>query len=182
MGTFCSIVPDPANQANARIDRETELWRWINMRGGLRYVCPGKQYAEPPWVKMPADGRRYSKIGSITLPANDGLDHVVQTFFVPLGYDGVIISTVFNYTGIGFAEGSGDLSFRIQINQRYARDYGNIQTSIGSLVTPYNINSGQVFLLSGQRVQLVVNRSVASGGNLNGGRIIAAAFGWFYPR
>ena len=174
----------PPNQFNRVLDLDSKLWLRINTCGGLQAVCPGVQtrYREPPWVRQPPQGKRFSKIGSIPLPAADGLDHLVESFLVPVGYDGVIVSTVNEYTGMGFAEGSGDLTWRIQLNYRYVKDYGNITTTIGSLQTPYNINSGAIRLKSRQLVQFFVNRSVASLGNLNGGRIICGLFGWFYPR
>jgi hypothetical protein len=47
-------------------------------------------------------------------------------------------------------------------------------------VTPYNINSGQIILLSNQLVQYFVN--IAPTANLNGGRILVGLFGWYWPR
>lgn len=164
------------------LNHEMATWRWIQAHGGLTNICPGSHYPDPPWTRMPAQGKRFSKIGSIALPNADGLDHLVEAFRVPTGYDGCIVSTVNEYTGTGFAEGSGDLTWRIQMNQRYPRDYGKILTTIGSLTTPYNINSGQIRIMSDQLIQYWVNRSVASLGNLNGGRIVVGLFGWWYPR
>ena len=172
----------PSNEFDNCLREEYGFWVEINACGGLKFICPGMRYKDPPWVKMPMQGKRYSKIVSIALPANDGLDHLVGSFIVPTGFDGVGVSVIFNYTGAGFQEGSGDLTWRLKLNQHYVKDYGNVQTQIGSLITPYNVNSGQILLQANQLVQFYVNASVASGGNLNGGRIIAALFGWYYPR
>lgn len=172
----------PPNWFNRCLDSEEDLWRRINACGGLRAICPGHNYPDPPWVKMPTQGKRFGHPSSIPLPAADGLDHVVQSFFVPLGYDGIIAAPVNLYTGLGFAEGSGDLTWRIKLNQYYARDYGAITTSLGSLAQPYYNAHAQIFLQSGMLVQYIVNRSVPSLGNLNGGRIIAGAWGWYWPR
>lgn len=169
------------NNFNACLDREACAWSKINAGGGLQFVCPGLKYEQPPWVKLPPQGRRFSQINSIALPNNDGLDHLVTSFIVPYGYDGVIVTTVNNYTGQNFVEGSGDLTWRIQLNMRYVKDYGNIKTSIGSLTIPTNIGNS-IRILSGQLVQFFVNRSVASGGTLIGGRIICALMGWYWPR
>jgi hypothetical protein len=172
----------PPNMFDACLCDETRLWQEIQRCGGLQALCPGHKYKEPPWVKMPPQGKRFLKPNSIALPDPDGIDHVVTTIRVPMGYDGVIVSTINLYTGQNFAEGSGDLTWRIKINQHYAKDYGAILTTIGSMQTPYNINSGGIILQSNQLVQFIVNRSTASAGNLNGGRIICTFAGWFWPR
>lgn len=172
----------PPNEFNQCLQEEAEVWRRINNCGGLQALCPGHTYPVPPWVRMPPQGKRFSKISSIALPDPDATDQLVTSFYVPQGYDGCIVSVVNMYTGNGFNEGSGDLTWRIRLNQRYVKDYGAIETTIGSLTTPYNINSGQIIIQSRQLVQYFVNRSVGSAGNLDGGRIICAAFGWFWPR
>ena len=170
----------PPNAFNQCLQEESAIWSRINECGGLMSICPGKKYDAPPWVRMPPQGKRYSKINSIPLPANDGADHLVTQFLVPLGYDGCIVSVVQNYTGQGFNEGDGTLTWRLRLNERYVKDLGNTKVSIGSMVTPYNINSGQIILQSNQLVQYFVNYAVAGG--LNGGRVICALFGWTWPR
>lgn len=173
----------PATPFNSCLDAEQRMWQKINDCGGLLALCPGRKWTEPPWVRMPTQGKRYSKIGSIALPANDAADHLITSFLVPYGYDGCIVSVVFNTDGtVGFQQGSGDLTWRLKINQRWVKDYGAVTTYIGSLVTPYSVNSGQVILQSGQLVQMFVNRSVASGGTISGGRVVAASMGWYWPR
>lgn len=191
-----SFLPGPrfiqcqrqANQFNGMLDSEAQLWDYINRCGGLSALCPGKKYIDPPWVKMPPQGKRYAKIGHLAYsPAiADGNDHLVPftggSFFIPQAHDGCIVSTVFQYTGQGFNEASGDITWRIQINQRYAKDYGKVITQIGSLTTPYNINSGQILVQSGNLIQIFVNIPATAIGNLNGGQIIGALFGWTWPR
>lgn len=171
----------PPNEWNVCLDDEAELWRRINRCGGLQALCPGHKYPDPPWVKMPGQGKRYGHPSSIPLPANDGLDHVVQSFLVPLGYDGIIAAPVNLYTGQGFEEGSGVLTWRIKINMRYAKDYGAITTTLGSLTQPYYNANAQIFLQSGQLVQYLVNRALGDL-TLNGGRVVAGLWGWFWPR
>ncbi len=173
----------PPTPFNSSLDSEVRLWQRINEVGGLLAICPGRRWTEPPWVRMPTQGKRYSKIGSIPLPAADGIDHLITSWRVPYGYDGCIVSVVFNTDGVvGFNQGSGDLTWRLQLNQRWVKDYGAVTTYIGSTITPYNVNSGQIILQSGQLVQIFVNRSVASGGTISGGRVIGATFGWTWPR
>lgn len=176
----------PPNAFNRAIDEECELWSRINQCGGLMAICPGAKYSAPPWVRMPAQGKRFSKINSVSYttdvqPVPD-TDVLVTSFRVPNGYDGCIVGTVNMYTGTGFADGSGDLTWRIQINRRFVKDYGAITTTIGSLAIPYTVNAGQILLQSGQLVQYFVDVDAAGTGNLNGGRVICAMFGWYWPR
>lgn len=175
----------PPNVWNECIRDELAMWRWINMCGGLKLVCPGSatRYLEPPWIRMPPQGKRYSKISSIPLPGVENTDFLVTSRLVPLGYDSTIVSVVVGYTGMNFKEGSGDIHWRLQINrQRYQKDYGDVTTSIGSLVTPYNVNSGQILTQSGNLVEWHVMLGTGALGNLVGGRIICAMFGWDWPR
>jgi hypothetical protein len=162
---------------------QQKVWERLNAQGGLKQFCAGMKYRDPPWIKMPAQGKRFQNVGSISLPAADGADHVVLSFLVPHGFDGVGTSLVQNYTGAGFVEGSGDLTWRIQLNMRYPKDLGMMTTQVGSLniVTP-TVNAGNLLLQSDQLVQYIVNRSVASSGTLIGGRIVCAILGWNYPR
>ena len=141
----------PPNGFNTCLNRERAVWKYIQDCGGISNICPGHQYPDPPWVKMPGQGKRFGHPSSIPLPAADGLDHAVQTFLVPYGYDGCIVAPVNVYTGQGFDEGSGVLTWRIRLNQRWVKDYGQITTSLGSLTQPYYNANSQILLLSGQR-------------------------------
>jgi hypothetical protein len=172
----------PYNEFDNALLDEYCVWATINAGGGIKQICPGLRYKDPPWIKMPLQGKRFSEIKSIPLPNPTGVDTLVGSFMVPAGFDGVGVAVIFNYTGQGFQEGSGDITWRLQLNQHFVKDYGNVQTQLGSLQTPYNQNSGQILLLANQEVQFWVNISTASLGNLNGGRIIASLWGWYYPR
>jgi hypothetical protein len=172
----------PPNGYNGCLIHELMLMRAINRKGGLYSICPGHRWADPPWVKMPPQGKRYFKINSIPLPGVEQTDFLVTSRRVPEGYDSCIVSTVNIYTGIGFLEGSGDIRWRIKRNEVYLKNMGNLTTSIGSLTTPYNINSGQYIAQTGNIVQYFVSLGPGALGNLNGGRIICALFGWDWPR
>jgi hypothetical protein len=173
----------PPNVFDQLLSQEDAVWDQILTYGGLTRLCPseGTIYQDPPWTKMPALGRRFSKINSIPLPDNGSGEQLVTSMLVPLGWDGVIISTVNMFTGQNFLEGSGDITFRLKINDnRYVKDMGNLQTTLGTLTQPWPVNSGSIRLLSGQLVRWFVN--VSLGSMAVNGRIIAAMFGWFWPR
>lgn len=173
----------PPNMFNRLLDCEAEVWNWVIAQGGISKLCPGMGtiYQDPPWTKMPSQGRRFSKINSIALPAPGafGTDLLVTSMIVPQGWDGVIISTVNQFTGQNFLEGSGDISWRLQINQRYVKDMGNVQVTLGTTTQPWPVNNGSIRIQSRQLIQFFTN--VANANPVNG-RIICAMFGWFYPR
>lgn len=171
----------PPNQFNDCLDRECQKLSFINDCGGLIAICPGRKWEVPPWVRMPQQGKRFMKPFSLSLPAADGADHLIGSFFVPVGMDGCITSPVLQTDGVqNFQDGSGDLTWRIQINQRWVKDYGAVTIRVANFQTPLNINSGQILLQSNQLVQFWVNRSTTS--NISGGRVLAGAFGWWWPR
>ena len=171
----------PPNAYNRCLQGEYLLWKQINDCGGFQAICPGHRFPDPPWIKMPAQGKRFLQTSSIPLPNNDGLDHLVLSFNVPHGYDGVIVATVNNYNGQGYFDGSGDFAWRIKLNLHFVKDYGNMQTQLGSLQTPYSVNSGQIILLSDQLVQFYVNRAVGATNEI-GGYVLCALAGWWWPR
>jgi len=174
---------EPPTFFNGCLDRELELWDRINRCGGLMAICPGSKYFDPPWIKMPPQGKRFSPIGSIALPTSGyGTDQVVTQFRVPLGYDGVINYIVQTYTGQGFQEGSGDLTWRIQLNQRWVKNYGNTTTQIGTLTQGPQSPNSLIIIQSNQLVTYYVNVAASAASNLMGGRIICAFFGYWWPR
>lgn len=175
-------APNPSTE---RLYREQGLWKEIGARGGLQGLCCPSMPKDqpPPWVAMPSSGRRFQQIGSIVLPAVAGVDNLVTTFAVPTGYDGVIVSIVNMFTGTGFVEGSGDLHYRIQINRRWLKDYGDIQTTLGTVASPSMIYRGGVRLRTQEVIGYWVQITAAGLGNLDPtGRIVCAFFGWFYPQ
>lgn len=173
----------PPTFFNSCIDQNLKVWQKINACGGLMAICPGNKYSSPPWVKMPSQGKRFSYIQSIPLPTSGyGTDQLVLSWSVPLGYDGVINYIVQNYTGQGFQEGGGDLTWRLSLNERYVKNLGNTTTSIGTLVSgPISPNT-TIILLSGQLVQYFVNVAPSAQSDLSGGRVITSTWGWFWPR
>lgn len=186
-GTSKSVVgyTKSPNSATECLYREQGLWKEIEARGGLQGLCCPTlpKGVPPPWVAMPSSGRRFQQINSIVLPVVAGVDNLVTTFSVPTGYDGVIVSVVNMFTGTGFVEGSGDLHYRIQINRRWLKDYGDIQTTLGTVASPCMIYRGGVRLRTQEVVNYWVQVTAAGLGNLlPGGRIVCAFFGWFYPQ
>src|ERR1700685_2832167 len=142
---------------------------------------------ELPWVTMPSNGRRFRETNSLQISAPIVYDGVtvnpVLSWLVPVGYDGVIDTIVCNILGnsTGFIEGSGMISWRLAANGQYLRDVGNLQFSIGSLITPIPDTNSGLRVYSGNIVTIGVTLPASSQGALNG-VIVGATYGWIYPR
>jgi hypothetical protein len=141
-----------------------------------------------PWVTMPPQGRRFRELGSFPV-ANAVFDGVtlstVLQFQVPVGYDGVIDTVIANVSGAdnGFVEGSGTVSWRLAANKRYLRDVGNLQFSLGSLITPIPDTNSGLRIYSGNIVDFFVTFSTTGSGVISPSAVIVCAcFGWIYPR
>ncbi len=160
-----------------------EVWEKLGECGGFKTVCAVNKYARAPWLWMPKEGERYNEINTIALPAVEGVETVVISHQVPPGYDGVIVNPVNTFTGSGFFEGSGDIVWRIRLNRYFAKDYGNIQTSLGSLTLPMAAQQHTIRLESNQIVQYTATLGTGALGRLDpAGRILCALNGWFYPQ
>jgi len=173
-------VPQP-NQYDRSAWAIGSLYQEAQAKGGIITACFPKRnsYRQPPHMVMPSNAQPFQLIHTIPLPAANGIDTTVLSFTVPQGFDGVITSITHGYTGTGFVNGSGDLTWRIRVGLRWARDLGNVTVQLGTLETPYQIYRGGILLKDSQRVRYIVNHSTSS--SLSGGRIWCAAFGWYYP-
>ena len=170
------------NVHNRMLMQEQELFRKIDAAGGLqKMACPGAVvYDKPPYLVMPPNGVPVQEQAALTLPAGAGNNVVVQ-WRVPTGYDGVLTSLVNLWTGGAgtFVDGSGDIVWRVQINRRYPRNYGNIITTLGSLTTPCQLFRGGLRIYSGELLTYMVNHAANAG--LTGGNVICAFLGYIYP-
>ena len=107
---------------------------------------------------------------------------MIKTFRVPYGWDGLLAGFYFNYSGAGFAQGSGDLLFRIQVNQYYLKDLSNLPFTLGDPVNPVPMTQGKI-LLSGQKVSAIVNVPNLSGMiQIGNSTVYAGLLGFFWPR
>lgn len=131
---------------------------------------------------IPPQARPLSKIGSVVTPATAAGDVLVIQDRVPYGYDGLLAGFFVSYTGQGFEQGSGDIVWRLQLNQRYLEDLGNLPFALGSSVSPCPLTEGQI-LLSGQLIRLLVNVPNLSGNiQIGNSRINGGLFGFYWPR
>jgi len=128
--------------------------------------------------------------GAIPLPAPADGEVTVLSFSVPIGYDGLITAQCNGYIngGVGqFVEGSGDIVWRIPINnvstRRYLKDSGAIYFSLGQSNIFQRITGGYR-IYSGNTVSVVALAPNTSGA-LPGpgvGQVFAGLRGYFFPR
>ena len=158
-----------------------------NMRqaGYLESICCPASYSgqDPPWIVMPPGGRRFQKIGSVSvLGTTEGVETTVVTFQVPAGHNGVVVSHLNLVQAVNqLAEASGDLTWRIKQNRRYLPDFANITTTLGSLQAPNTLYRGGFQLKPQQTVVYTVTLAAGAQGRLGPGNIICGLFGWYYP-
>ncbi len=157
-----------SNIWNHCLCRQYQEWNCINWKG---FTCP----TSPHSARL-----RFFKSATIPCPfAADG-DVVALSFQVPVGYDAVITGVVNTYLASGFSEGSGDLLFRIKLSRYFAKDMGNITTTLGSLQMPYPT---ELRIESLREVRYIVNAPNTSGSLLPGvARILVQCWGYTCPQ
>lgn len=136
---------------------------------------------------MPSNGEEYREVFQQPVTAIsggapfDGTDTLIGAWTVPQGYDGVLDRFVCGYQGnSGFVPFSGDIVWRVRVNNRFAKNLGNVQFIYGSLENQMNVPGYGVRLVSGQTVY--VYAAIPNGAAINDGLVFGGTFGWVYPR
>jgi hypothetical protein len=187
-----------ANKWDNCLNQDYAQWMNLMACGGLPSSYPEGRLrtALPPWVSMPPDGRPFRPIQSQPIAAFqtagvfNGLDVIVLQERVPLGYDGVIKEVICEFTGNGFLDGSGDITWRLAADflidgagvtqGRFLRDSGNVQVSLGSFQLPSPIPRGGLRVHSWDLVTFYAAVSPAAA--IANGRIVCSISGWVWPR
>lgn len=145
-----------------------------------------------PWVEMPPGAVPFSARGSIAAPAYGSANQaVVASFPCPRNFAGVLQYILNVYTGSGYVEGSGSVSWVIDVNTPLSglgvtpigyglSDYQNIVTTLGSLANgPFPI-AGGVFFRDGDFLRYKVTTAAPVGvGAPN--FCHAMLIGWIWP-
>ena len=131
---------------------------------------------------IPPQSIPFLKQKGIVTPATASGDNAVVSFLVPTGYDGLLSGFYFNYSGTGFAQGSGDIIWRIQVNQYFLKDLSNFPYLFGDPVNPVPMTQGKI-LFSGQTVKAIVSIPNLSGMiQIGNSTVYAGLLGFFWPR
>lgn len=135
------------------------------------------EWRELPWLYPPPGFRAFDFVRSIATPFA-GVETTVVGFTVPVGFDGTVKRISHNFTGGGFTQGSGDLVWRIRVNNQVVKNFGTLLTEFGSIQQPREIDG--IVIRAGQTVTYSV---VCSNAALIAGTYIVCCFaGYYWPK
>jgi len=130
---------------------------------------------------MPPEGEEFRFVNYVTIPAEDGLQHVVVQFKVPQGRNGMINRLANVFVGGGFQEGQGLITWQLWADFTPGIVVPNFDSIVASLGTVYNpaVMNG-IRIKENQLVTLTVSNAVA--GVVPAGQQIGGLLGgYFYP-
>lgn len=154
-----------------------------------------RRSARPDITQMPSNGTRVQLIGTTPYPGTSKNSIVIFSYRVPVGHTGYINFIMHGYTGQGFGEGSGDLTWAILFGNATAAvgssanglasypyyQYGAMKTSLGSLTNQQWAVGGGLPITENQYITYAV--SVSSTSQVTpGGQIYAGVLGWIAPK
>lgn len=194
----------PLNVNDLCLLQERQQWEDLIIACPPKPYCPrpSDKYNQPPWIDMSAEAKRFQRVATLPVVGNftdtdialifDGTQGPI--FECDSGYDGVINSVVLQITAPGstnFVEGSGAVTWRIGVDVGqvantsawYYRDFGNVQSTLGSLDTPYYLIGSGLRMVARQLITIWVNLASSASGIINANStIIGVIGGWTYPR
>ena len=193
----------PLNKWDALLFNEKISWAaFIAQNPPTPYVQrPGAKYHAPPWIAMPAEAKRFNRVGTLPVANNfTGLDTPLQyqgttpLFLCDNGYDGIITEIVLQVVApgdTGFVEASGDVTWRVGVDYGqalntalyYFRDYGQVQTTTGDITGPTQLYNNGLRFISNQALNVYVNLAIAASNRINpSATILGVLGGWTWPR
>lgn len=138
----------------------------------------------PPWIYQPTNWENIDELNYVLLPAI-GAQATIISYVVPPGRNGVINKVACNFVGGGWVEGTGDILWRILVDDTPppgANSYDAILASLGSPANPVGIAGFRIF--ENQVIKLVAfnNPAGPGGGVVVAGQRVGGRFlGWNYP-
>ena len=130
------------------------------------------------WLDEPPGSVPFDEQDTLTpIPVTPGVDTTVLQMIVPQGYDGVIkwiSNNVLMQTPLFV---SGDLIWKININNRPVRNFGNIRQEKGTIFQGREISPIRIF--SGNVVTYTVQ--LTPGSSLSGGETVCSLTGYYFP-
>ena len=171
------------NVWDACLRDEWALWKLVKPFLDCQAIWSQGCFPED-WADAPPDMVTFNPVESIPLPAAAAGDLAVIRMEVPTGYDGLILAHFHSVSfpgGAAFAEGSGDLVWRLSADGRFVRNMGRMLTQEGSPKWLSPIAGGQ-FVRTGNIVQYTVAAPNLTGTLPAGGVALAGLHGWFWPR
>lgn len=120
--------------------------------------------------------RAIDEQSSAALPTIAAGETTILTFIVPQGFDCIIRRLSHNFTGGGFVQGSGDIIWRILIDNAPVRNFQNMTTEKGSWDQPREIDGIRAY--SGQTIRYNV---VHAANAALAGNVICSLNGSLFP-
>ena len=174
------------NDYDSGLKVEQDAYTRINFPDPWSCAIPEEYRSITPWdedaLALPPQAQHLRKTTAITTPTTASGDNIVVQVQCPLGYDALLTAVVFSYSGTGFVQGSGDLVFRVRINQHFPKDLGAVPFQWGTPRYPFPLEQGLVFY-SGQVMQGIVNVPNSSGSiQIGASLIVMGLFGFYWTR
>lgn len=139
------------------------------------------QYANNPIDVMPDTGQPLHYAQAIATPAYGTDDTEVISFIVPDGWIAVIKAVYNDYGNNAFQEGSGELTWRIDVSGTYPPGFDSITTRLGSTQFPRPLQ-GAIIALSGQKVRYTVSVAATATIPIGNTALTTCGFdGYFVP-
>ena len=173
----------PPNEWDERAERLAKQYRRIRFPKAC--TIPEEYKNLLPWDEdfgaIPKQSVPIRETKGIVTPAPAAGDQVIFGYRVPKAYFGFLSGFFFQYSGVGFTQGSGDLVFRIKLNQRYVKDLSNVTFTLGSPKFPLPMTQGQI-LLSDQLLEMIVTVPNLSGLiQVGASTCYAGIYGFLWP-
>lgn len=175
-GTADQITNDLSELATLHNSKLSVLFAINTGTGDSMVMQAPTTVIKRPWIDEPDGSDSYNQYGKQALPIIGAPPITVVLITVPDGYDGVINSFSWNFTGGGFVQGSGDIVAQLLRNGAAIRNYDNIIVESGTIPIPRPVNPIRIY--SKQTITLMVTH-VAN--PLLVGDIVGSINGYFYP-
>src|SRR5260370_2314633 len=131
----------------------------------------GGQYWMDPTIWPPPEREAFDAINYIPLPAIGATAIIVSVLLEP-GYNLIIRAYANNFVGGGWTEGSGSVTWQINVDNAAVDGYDAIPASLGSPANPVYHPSG-IPIQASQTVHLTItNNHLVLAGQLSGGRLM----------
>lgn len=104
---------------------------------------------------------------------------VVVSFTVPAGRNCSITRLANQLITGGWNQGTGQLSWRIQVDKQAVQGYSNLNSSVGTVALPKDLTEAPILARENQLVELILlNNSLAVGGS---NPVLGLLGGFFWP-
>ena len=192
----------PLNKWDALLFNEKISWAaFISQNPPTPYVQrPGAKYHAPPWIAMPAEAKRFNRVGTLPVANNfTGLDTPSNTRAPPPSSSVIMAMTgsLPKSSSRSWPQGQQDLSrppgchmaggvdYGQALNTAlyYFRDYGQVQTTTGDITGPTQLYNNGLRFISNQALNVYVNLAIAASNRINpSATILGVLGGWTWPR